>query len=114
MKLKGLKVEPVEKEKVIILLLEGEIRTDVYSEFLEFCRGMAEKNNVVMDFTNLKYMSSAGVGALFNIDKVAREHGHKLVLFGINESVKRIIELTKLTNTFAMVGTLDEAMTHIE
>lgn len=113
MKLKGLKIEPQERENAVILQLEGEIRTDIYSEFLDFCKTRAQQTSVILDFTNLKYMSSAGVGALFNIDKVARENSHKLVMFGMNESVKKIIDLTKLTNTFVMAANMDEALEQV-
>ncbi|MBN1897516.1 MAG: STAS domain-containing protein [Spirochaetes bacterium] len=110
MELRGLNIDVSDKGKAKIFRLSGEIRTDIYSDFLEFFRTKAEASNIILDFQNVKYMSSAGVGALFNINKVANENNKKLVIFGLNPSVKKIIELTKLSNAFVITDTEEEAL----
>ncbi|MBU1078720.1 MAG: STAS domain-containing protein [Spirochaetes bacterium] len=110
MELKGLSIEVVEKDNGVIFRLNGDIKTDIYSDFLGFFKQKVEKANMIMDFTHVNYMSSSGVGALFNLDKVARENNKKFMLFGLNPSVKKIIELTKLYDKFLIYQTEDEAV----
>lgn len=114
MKLKNLEVEVEEKENTLIFRLDGAIRSEIYSDFLEYCREQLKGKNVIMDFRNLKYMSSAGVGALFNLNKVIHDEGFQFIIFGLNESVNQIIELTKLNTAFTIVSTEVEALERLK
>ncbi len=113
MQLKGLTIQPDERENMIIFRLNGDIRTDIYTEFLNYFKEIAKKSNIIMDFTNVNYMSSSGAGALFNLDKVARENNKQFLIFSLAPSVKKIIELTKLYDKFCIFQTENEAISKI-
>ena len=113
MQLKGLTIQTDERENVIIFRLSGDIRTDIYMEFLNYVKGIAEKSNIIMDFSKINYMSSSGVGVLFNLDKVAKESGKQFLIFGLTPSVKKIIELTKLYDKLFIFQTEDNAISKI-
>lgn len=107
----GLKIEIAsESENLTIFRLKGEITTDIYSEFVNFCKDKIEKTNTLLNFFDVTYISSAGIAALLHFNKMASDSDKRLILYGIHSSVKKIIELTKLYNMFNIVETEEEAI----
>src|SRR5664280_2768704 len=53
--------------------------------------------NIVIDFGDVDYIDSAGLGTLVAIQKRALENGGSVVIKGLQGIVKELFELTKLT-----------------
>lgn len=53
-----------------------------------------EDSDVVLDCTQLDYISSSGLRILLNIFKNARGFGHRVALRGLNEDVKEVLNLS--------------------
>jgi len=113
-KLKNLEITEVEKDDLIIFRLNGSIHTEIYTEFLAYLKEKINKKNVIMDFLHLTYMSSTGTGVLFNLNKIIRDQGGKFILFGLNESIQHVINLTKLNTSFIIVANEEEALQKIQ
>ena len=62
--------------------LEGEVRSSL--------NGVTE---LIMDFSGLEYISSAGLRVLLSAQKVMNKQG-KMVIRGANEIVKEVFEVT--------------------
>lgn len=54
------------------------------------------KLRIVMDYTDVEFVSSAGLGAMITTSKAAGDVGGKMVLTGINENVMQVMKLTRL------------------
>ena len=52
---------------------------------------------LVLDLHNVPYIDSAGLGAIVNAHVSAQRRGGKLLLKGVNERVKTLFDLTKVT-----------------
>lgn len=53
--------------------------------------------DLVLDMTNLEYVSSAGLRVILKIQKVMFNQG-KMKLVGVNESVMEVFEITGFSN----------------
>jgi anti-sigma B factor antagonist len=65
---------------------------------------------VVLNFSDLEYMNSSGIGLLVIILKRAERDGHRLLAFGLNAHYRRILELTGLNDFIQIYGTEAEAL----
>ena len=57
-------------------------------------------NIVLVDFQDITFMNSAGLGALVSILKKVRSLGAELFICSLNEQVKMIFEMTKMDLIF--------------
>jgi anti-sigma B factor antagonist len=51
---------------------------------------------IVLDFTDLDYMNSGGIGLLVTLLVRAQRSGQKVLAFGLSEHYRQIFELTRL------------------
>ncbi len=54
-------------------------------------------NSLIMDFTELEYISSAGLRVLLSAQKVMNKQG-KMVIRGANETILEVFEVTGFTD----------------
>ena len=55
---------------------------------------LASAKKVVLDFTELDYISSAGLRVLLGAAKQLRASGGKLGMFGLNQSVREVFDIS--------------------
>lgn len=58
----------------------------------------AGNHRLVVDLHQVDFMSSAGVQALVTVARAARAHAGELVIAGAQPNVKRVFDLSGLTN----------------
>ncbi len=74
-------------------------------------------NIVLVDFQDITFMNSAGLGALVSILKKVRSLGAELFICSLNEQVKMIFELTKMDlifKPFANRNEVDQAVKNLD
>ena len=59
-----------------------------------------EKSNVVIDFSGVTYISSAGLRVLLKFNKDASNKKRKLALFGLNEFVSDVFRVSGFDKIF--------------
>ncbi len=59
-------------------------------------------SDVVLDCTQLDYISSTGLRILLSIFKNANGYGHKVVLKGLNEDVEEVLNLSGFLPLFVI------------
>ena len=64
----------------------------------------------VMEMGELKFINSSGLGMLLTSLTKARKAGGDVVLSNINEQLKNLLVMTKLTSIFTTVNGVDEAL----
>jgi len=70
----------------------------------------AELINLVLDFGNVQFLSSAVLGLLIRISKRIYEHGGQLRLCNINPKIYEIFKITRLTKTFHIYKDVESAV----
>jgi len=68
------------------------------------------EKKIVLEFTDLDYISSAGLRVLMIAAKKLRPVGGKLVIASPKEDVKEVFDIAGLSNIFPIFATLDEAI----
>ena len=71
---------------------------------------LAAASKVALDFTQLDYISSAGLRVLLGAAKTLRASGGSLRLFGLNPSVREVFEISGFSTILAVYPTEVEAL----
>ena len=98
--------------EVYIIDVEGEM--DLYNAYKlkELSISLLEKkaSRFIINLQDVDYMDSSGIGALIFICSTIKKQNLKLALTNIHGSVKKVIELTKLTSYFPISATMEDAL----
>src|SRR5688572_29324850 len=70
----------------------------------------AKYEAILIDCTNLEYISSAGLGAFMSHMHQLEEAGTKLVFFGMSERVRNVFEIVGLDILTSIVATREDAL----
>jgi stage II sporulation protein AA (anti-sigma F factor antagonist) len=74
----------------------------------------AGAHRVVLDFTDLTYMSSAGVRALMVVQKQLHESGGKLVVYGCRPQIRDLLNLNGLNQIAPFAESFEAAKLHAQ
>ncbi len=100
---------------VYVIDVTGEM--DLYNAFKlkEIVTTMIEKQirEYVINLDKVEYMDSSGIGALLFVFAELKKRGMLLRIAGVKGSVKRVIELTKLSGYLPLSAGVSEAIVEI-
>lgn len=65
---------------------------------------------MIIDLSQVSFLSSAGLGLLIQIARSLRADKHSVVALAPNETSKRVIQISKLDFILRIAGTLEEAL----
>jgi anti-sigma B factor antagonist len=87
-----------------IIAVSGEIDVATSPELSQAIHGALEQaTSITIDLSATTFIDSSGLGVLVSALKRARELGHESVtLRGVQEPVRRVLEITGLTELFAV------------
>ena len=68
------------------------------------------RKKIVLDFTNVEYLSSAALGKLITMDKKVKAASGKLRLCNIRKDIYEVFAITRLNKVFDIRNTQDEAV----
>jgi anti-anti-sigma factor len=66
--------------------------------------------SVLLNFSNLEYMNSSGIGLLVTLLIRANRQGQKIAAFGLTDHYKDIFELTRLDEAIKIYDTEEAAL----
>jgi anti-sigma B factor antagonist len=69
----------------------------------------AERMNLILDFQNVRFLSSAVLGFLIRISKKVYERDGQLRLCSINPKIHEIFKITRLTKVFDIYEDIESA-----
>lgn len=70
----------------------------------------AERINLILEFGNVRFLSSAVLGLLIRVSKRIYERDGQLRLCNINPKIYEIFKITRLTKTFDIYNSIESAM----
>jgi anti-sigma B factor antagonist len=70
----------------------------------------ADQTRVVVDFSGVDYISSAGLRVLLALAKRSRDQKGRVALFGMNDSVRQVFELAGFVALFTIAPSRAEAV----
>lgn len=69
--------------------------------------------NIILNFTELEYMNSSGIGLLVTLLIRAQRQKQRLCAVGLSDHYRQIFELTRLDDAIPIYGSEDEAVAEI-
>lgn len=68
------------------------------------------RQKIVLDFTNVEYLSSAALGKLITMDKKVKAAGGKLRLCSIRSDILEVFKITRLDKLFTIKDDREKAV----
>ena len=68
------------------------------------------RKKIILDFSNVEYLSSAALGKLITMDKKVKAAKGKLRLCTVRPDIYEVFAITKLNKLFDMQDTLEKAL----
>jgi anti-sigma B factor antagonist len=69
---------------------------------------------LILDFTAVPYVDSAGLGALVAAQVAAQRSARRIALVGINKPVQALLDMTHVTQLFQSFATVEEAQAALD
>lgn len=99
-----------------LLSLEGDLIGDeVGPKLVEFVSDAVNDHvkNFIIDLSNIRYISSSGIGLLITMLTKMRNAGGEVYLCSPSEHVKKLLIITKLNNIFTVFESIEDAKSKI-
>ena len=100
------------RPEIRVLRLAGQLNLVTVPGFLEALR-KENAPGVVLDFSGVTMLDSAGVGSLIQTLTTFQKAGRKLALAGLGERTRSVLELTRVARLFPIFPTAEEAETKL-
>jgi stage II sporulation protein AA (anti-sigma F factor antagonist) len=96
----------------VVLAFSGRMDAQNAPEFEKACKDWIEKGSLhlVIDLTNLAYVSSLGLRSFLIVGQVLKEKNGTLRLCGLTGLVKQVFQMTRLTTVFPIHETVESAL----
>ena len=100
-----------EDGKVVIVSVEGRVDTESAVDVNTTLQNVVSsgKYNLVLDMSDVSYISSSGLRVLADILTRSRKAGGDLKLVGLSDKVLRVMQIIGFTQFFSMYETLEDA-----
>ena len=97
-----MKTEIVEKGNQIIATFAGRLDTPASVQTSEDVKPLLEAQNkeIILDCTELEYISSSGLRIFLSIRKEAAAHGSKVIVRNINADIRQVFMMTGFVSLF--------------
>ena len=66
--------------------------------------------NVIFDFSNVGFMDSSGIGVIMGRYKTVKTLGGKVVIFGVNKQIERIVAMSGIDRIVETAKNLSNAL----
>jgi len=98
---------------ISILSFVGSLDTNTSKKAENEINGLLEEGNVklLIDLINLDYISSSGLRILLSTSKKLKTLKGEMRIYGLNETVNEVFEISGFTMIFNVFKTLEEAKT---
>jgi len=93
-----------------VLCLRGPLVKENIFSFQNAMRREEGAEAMILDFTEVPYMDSSGLGSLVNAYFTRQKAGRRVALTGVNDRVYKLFQITKLEDQFLIFSTIDEAV----
>lgn len=92
-------------------MLDGEAIQAVGTKLFDLVEKDSKKK-LLLDFADIRFMSSQVLGVLLTLRRKAEQAGATIVLTGIREQLMRVFEITNLNTMFSFFDSREEGLAH--
>jgi anti-anti-sigma factor len=110
-----MKIDATKEGNAVVMSLKGRLDAAASSEFetrLSDCISKGD-SNFLLNFTDLEYISSAGLRSILTTSKKLKEVNGKIVLAGLHGPVEEVFKISGFISIFRVFGTPEAALKEI-
>ncbi|MGM0437713.1 MAG: anti-sigma factor antagonist [Bacillota bacterium] len=107
----------IDERDVPIMKFNGEIVFENSNELKEKAKGKMKETdyqNLIMDFKDVSFIDSSGIGFVLSLFKFLREKEGELAIANANEKIKKSFEITKISQIIEIFDSVDEAYNQLK
>jgi anti-sigma B factor antagonist len=105
-----MKVTIQTKNNIVYITIQGSIDSNTAGELQSrIMEELASLNRVIMDLTNVGFLSSAGLRVLLMLYRQLNSNGGKMLLVNVSEEICDIMSMTGFINFFELYSSIEEA-----
>ncbi|MBD3167561.1 anti-sigma factor antagonist [bacterium] len=106
-----MQIQGVKENDIFFFSIMGRLDTQTYTDAEKQMMAWIEAGNTKMigDLSDLEFISSAGLRVLLYAAKTLNQQGGKMVLFGVNDQVNEVFEVTGISNVIDITTSKDGA-----
>lgn len=99
----SMQVRPID-ERTSVVDIQGSVTASSEAALMDAYVEAAgqQTRTIVLNFEQLEYLNSSGIGLLVTLLVRANRQGQKLTAYGLNEHYQHIFELTRLSDAIAI------------
>lgn len=107
-----MKLDAYREKDFLVLKVEGRLDIAVSAEFEKSCAAFIEQGErkVVLDFSHLEYISSAGLRSILAIAKRLKSDGGSLSLCSLAGLVREVFELSGFDNFLPVYDGVEQVL----
>ncbi len=107
-----IETQPLQTGDGVLVAVRGEIdfnrSPELHEALLELIQHKPRR--LVLDLSGVSYIDSSGVGTLVDAQRRLSRAGGKVVLAGLQDRVRGVLEITGLDQFFTIAGSVQEAL----
>ncbi len=106
-----MKIEKSDKGKFLIVKVSGRLDANTAKDYEDKCSSfLKDKNRMIIDFSELEYISSAGLRSVLSIGKKIKASQGKYVFCNLQPMVKEVFKISGFNSIFPMYDNLEDAI----
>lgn len=105
-----MEISIVGKYKTLVVLLDGDLDHHSVGKLREKIDRELKRTgavNAAFDFGNVSFMDSSGIGFIMGRYKIVRALGGKVILYGLSDNVRRILEMSGMDRLVIIAKNLE-------
>lgn len=108
-----MKIETEKKGEVTVIAVHGNLDADTVLQFKKAAQKVVDEEcwRVVLDFSQLNFIDSMGLGALISLLRRVRTRQGDVKIAGLNPMVRSVFEITRLNRLFEIFPDCQTALT---
>ena len=112
-----MKIEVIDTKRgdIYLIKIKGRLNANFCYQLEDEVDKLLEQKtkNIILDFSDVTYLSSSGLRVLLSINKQTAGDGG-LVLVNLRDNVKKLIEVAEMDDLLIQAETVEEAMAILE
>ena len=99
-------------DKASIMDIKGEVNSFAENALMDAYTqaSIGNTKSIILNFTDLEYMNSSGIGLLVTLLIRAKRQAKTLIAFGLSQHYQQIFELTRLNEAIPICETEEEGL----
>ncbi len=111
-----MEIELLNRHKMMVVRVSGEIDHHIANTLRNEIDRVLMKSgviNIAFDFSKVTFMDSSGIGVIMGRYRKINSLGGRIIIFGMNQNIKRLIEMANLKSIAHIADKLEDVIEEV-